>query len=156
MRDPKRCAIVNPQRGVRMSVLRQLAALLRLSQSRTPPGPEVQIERVRDPAGGTQLEQRHDMLQHFDARDHTDIMAGYTFCATMQLRTPLRVLLRHGEKHQGPKEPPVIAREQWKGIWIPVSKSWAELGFDLRSLRVVRWLRRWGRYLLTAANFCSS
>ncbi|WP_210413407.1 hypothetical protein [Altererythrobacter sp. TH136] len=74
------------------------------------------------------------MLQHFDARDDTDILAGYTFCATMQLRTPLRVLLRHGEKHVGFSEPPVIAREQWEGIWIPVPKSWAELGFDLPEL----------------------
>lgn len=43
----------------------------------------------------------------------------HTFCATMQLRTPLRVLLRHGEVCPSGIEPPAIAEEMWQGIWIP-------------------------------------
>ena len=48
-----------------------------------------------------------------------DIFIGARFCATMQIRTPLRVLLRHGQTHKTHLEaPPVIAREMWEGIWI--------------------------------------
>jgi hypothetical protein len=58
-----------------------------------------------------------------------DICDGFEFCATLQLRTPLRVLLRHGEfypKNDGGQ--PQIAREPWEGIWIPKEKTWEELG----------------------------
>jgi len=51
------------------------------------------------------------------------------FCATFQLRTPLRVLLRDGEiysKNDGRQ--PQIAREMWEGIWLPHStQSYVEL-----------------------------
>ena len=60
-----------------------------------------------------------------------DIAKGWRFCATMQLRTPLRVLTRHGEIHNGLTDPPPIAREQWEGYWLPVLKSNKELGIDL-------------------------
>ena len=37
----------------------------------------------------------------------------------MQLRTPLRVLRRHGELHRDLSAPPPrIANELWEGIWI--------------------------------------
>lgn len=50
----------------------------------------------------------------------------------MQLRTPLRVLLRHGETFYNlPNEPPQIARAQWEGIWIAQARSFRELGVDL-------------------------
>ena len=48
-----------------------------------------------------------------------DIFIGARFCATMQIRTPLRVLLRHGQTHRTHLEaPPTIAKETWEGIWI--------------------------------------
>lgn len=51
---------------------------------------------------------------------NNDIITGLRFSATMQLRTPLRVLLRHGEIHtEKSKKPPQIAREMWEGIWCP-------------------------------------
>jgi hypothetical protein len=53
---------------------------------------------------------------------------GFRFSATMQLRTPLRVLLRHGElylKNDG--QQPKIAREPWEGMWVPVGKSFEEI-----------------------------
>lgn len=38
----------------------------------------------------------------------------------MQLRTPLWVLLRHGEIAHGPADSlPVYTREMWQGIWVP-------------------------------------
>jgi hypothetical protein len=46
----------------------------------------------------------------FDARE---------FRASMQLRTPRRVLLRHGEVHADPAlPPPQIATEVWQGRWV--------------------------------------
>jgi hypothetical protein len=58
-----------------------------------------------------------------------DIVVGLEFCATLQLRTPLRVLVRNGEiytKNDGKQ--PKIAIEQWEGCWIPKLKSFSELG----------------------------
>lgn len=60
-----------------------------------------------------------------------DIAKGWKFSATMQLRTPLRVLTRHGEIHDGLTDPPTIARELWEGYWSPLLKSMKELGIDL-------------------------
>lgn len=51
---------------------------------------------------------------------NADIIKGLRFCATMQLRTPLRVLSRHEEFHADQAlPPPTIAAEQWEGIWLP-------------------------------------
>lgn len=51
----------------------------------------------------------------------SDIIKGLRFGATMQLRTPLRVLSRHNEFHTNRDAgPPEIAHEQWEGIWVPV------------------------------------
>lgn len=60
-----------------------------------------------------------------------DIIKGLKFVATMQLRTPLRVLEHHGEIFNGPGSPPPYAKEMWEGIWVPVTKSFAELGIPI-------------------------
>lgn len=60
-----------------------------------------------------------------------DVANGWVFSATIQVRTPLRVLLRHGEVHEGLSEPPAIAKEQWEGCWLPRLKTWRETGIDL-------------------------
>ena len=58
-----------------------------------------------------------------------DVCDGFIFSATLQLRTPLRVLLRHGERyHKNDGHQPQIAREPWEGIWLPKTKTWKELG----------------------------
>jgi hypothetical protein len=50
----------------------------------------------------------------------------------MQLRTPLRVLLRHGELFSDlPNEPPQIARAMWEGIWTTQTRSFREWGIAL-------------------------
>lgn len=50
----------------------------------------------------------------------------------MQLRTPLRVLLRHRELFSDlPNEPPPIARAMWEGIWTTRTPSFRELGIEL-------------------------
>lgn len=62
-----------------------------------------------------------------------DLIDGMQFVATMQLRTPLRVLRRHGEVHRGSAALPAIAQEQWEGIWVPRVKTWRELGIDTQA-----------------------
>ena len=65
-------------------------------------------------------------------KDNQDIIKGLQFVATMQLRTPLRVLLRHGEIHTDPNtEPPKIIKEMWEGIWSIKTKTYRELGVDI-------------------------
>ncbi len=65
-----------------------------------------------------------------------DIAKGWRFGATMQLRTPWRVLSRHGEIHDGLTDPPPIACEQWEGYWTPELKSVKELGIDIPEIVV--------------------
>ncbi len=75
---------------------------------------------------------RIDVHRGFDVAANADIVTGYRFFATMQLRTPLRVLRRHGEIHHGTdNEPPEIAREMWEGIWLPEVATFRELGLDV-------------------------
>lgn len=50
-------------------------------------------------------------------------ITGLQFHATMQLSTPLRVLLRHGEIHRDANSaPPKIIINEWEGIWLPESR----------------------------------
>ncbi|MFC7518923.1 helix-hairpin-helix domain-containing protein [Herbaspirillum sp. GCM10030257] len=63
---------------------------------------------------------------------NADILSGMRFSATIQMRTPLRVLEHHGELHSNPKSaPPAYAREPWEGMWVPQTKSFREMGIDL-------------------------
>lgn len=61
-----------------------------------------------------------------------DILDGMEFNATLQIRTPLDVLIHHGEIYQGP--PSQAPRYgEWKdgvspdGIWVFKTKSWEEM-----------------------------
>lgn len=56
---------------------------------------------------------------------------GYVFQATLDLRTPLRVLKRHGERHSGLTPPPVIVRNEREGFWSVWLKSWREMGYNV-------------------------
>lgn len=67
-------------------------------------------------------------------RRHPDLMGGLEFCATFQMRTPLRILKRHGELHTDiNKSPPKIAAEMWQGIWIWLwnTKTFRQLGIQI-------------------------
>lgn len=62
----------------------------------------------------------------------TDDFSGIEFEATLQLRTPLRVLLHHGEHYtKNDGRQPKIAHEPWEGIWVPKTKTFRELGIDM-------------------------
>ena len=61
------------------------------------------------------------------------LISGMEFHATMQLRTPLRVLMRHGELHTDrDTPPPKIVEQAWEGIWTYKIKTWGEMGIDLK------------------------
>ena len=77
---------------------------------------------------------RKDVL--FDQSGSSDAVGetAHVFCATMQLRTPLRVLLRHGEECPPGVEPPVIADEAWQGIWVPTLEGmglWGQMASQI-------------------------
>lgn len=62
-------------------------------------------------------------------RQNSGLISGLEFMATLQLRTPLRVLCRHGAIHSDPTSPPPpIIHELWEGIWMVKTKTWKELG----------------------------
>ena len=60
-----------------------------------------------------------------------DLIDGWTFHATLQLRTPLRILEREGEFCPLPGPPPSIATEMWHGILLPKTKTWRDRGVDI-------------------------
>lgn len=57
------------------------------------------------------------------------MIASWRLVATMNVRTPLAYLLRHGETRRG-AERPSEAIAPAHATWVPVTKSWAELGFS--------------------------
>lgn len=58
-----------------------------------------------------------------------DILAGWEMSVTMQLRTPLKWLVRHREFHEGHHKPRERLPTQY-ACWVPVTKSWRALGID--------------------------
>lgn len=62
-----------------------------------------------------------------------DVLEGYKFSATMQTRTPLRVLTQHGRLEKKPLHKlPKIIRNESEGIWIPHTRSWKDMGIDMK------------------------
>lgn len=64
------------------------------------------------------------------------VIYGHQFSATMQMRTPLRVLEQHGriERCDCSKLPQII-REQWEGIWSVKTRPWREFGIDIDEMK---------------------
>jgi hypothetical protein len=53
------------------------------------------------------------------------------FYATLQLRTPLRVLSRHGELHRERfSPPPTVTQAEGEGIWLPGIEGLGPPGFE--------------------------
>lgn len=64
-----------------------------------------------------------------------DIIKGYEFKATLQFRTPLNVLKHHKEKiFDKNKKLPKYAKEGWEGTWLPITKTYKELGLDIEEI----------------------
>lgn len=52
-----------------------------------------------------------------------DAVTYFQFCATMQLRTPLRILQHHNDTHWDRyTAPPKIVERSWQGIWVPCTR----------------------------------
>lgn len=60
-----------------------------------------------------------------------DVIDGVEFCATLQIRTPLNVLLHHGEIYNGPPSKAPNYASDADGIWMLKTKSWQSLGVDI-------------------------
>lgn len=61
-----------------------------------------------------------------------DHITGYKFTATMQMRTPAKVLHQHGRiERVASWKLPKIVNESWQGIWSPVAKTWREIGIEI-------------------------
>jgi hypothetical protein len=65
-------------------------------------------------------------------RENQDTTSGLKFYAALELRTPLRVLLRDGEIHTDiNSDPEKIANAQWEGYWAFHAKTFRDLGIDM-------------------------
>lgn len=52
-----------------------------------------------------------------------DVVTHFKFCATMQIRTPLRILQHHNDTHwDRTQAPPKIVESSWQGIWVPCTR----------------------------------
>lgn len=73
----------------------------------------------------TPAPRRHDMPMI--STGFEDIITGWRYCATMQLRTPLDILLQHNRLVPAtPAGPPELSTQMWHGIWIPdLGPQWA-------------------------------
>jgi len=92
------------------------------------------IDRLKRLIFGASAEPREESQNNINKlwRGNDDIIKGLEFIATLQLRTPLRVLLRHGEIHTDIKtEPPKTIKEMWEGAWVQKTKTFRELGCDV-------------------------
>lgn len=78
------------------------------------------------------FEERAKYLSAGQSESAGSVIYGSQFVATMQMRTPLRVLEQHGriERCDSAKLPKLI-REPWQGIWSVKTRSLREIGIDL-------------------------
>lgn len=73
-------------------------------------------------------QQQKNKLKPGDA-EYSEILDGYRFSATMQMRTPTSVLCQHGRIEKLPAHKlPRIVKQEWQGVWLPHLKPAAELG----------------------------
>lgn len=64
-----------------------------------------------------------------------DMIKCFEFNATLQLRTPLNVLKHHKEKiFDKNKKLPKYVKEGWEGTWLPITKSFKELGINMEEI----------------------
>ena len=75
--------------------------------------------------GAADQQERSEYLRDL-GRENDDFISGWQLCVTMQTRTPLEWLLRHGEISDDPKPVPME-----HAAWIPVMRTWRDLGIDI-------------------------
>jgi len=67
-------------------------------------------------------------------QEKIDVLAGSEFFASLRILTPLSVLDHHGELFKGPQDKAPSYASPADGLWIPKTKTWEELGFDLEEM----------------------
>ncbi len=78
------------------------------------------------------IQKENNFIEETIIIKNNDLIEGYEFNATLQLRTPLRILKHHKEIFKQKNLPlPKYLKEDWEGIWLPITKSYRELGFDI-------------------------
>lgn len=70
-------------------------------------------------------------------KDEDNIIKGLTFYATLNIRTPLSVLIHHAETFSGPLDEIPRYGTEADGIWLPVTKTWRELGINMDEMSEV-------------------
>lgn len=71
-----------------------------------------------DEIAPTEEARRHDMPMVPGGNE--DIITGWRFCATLQMRTPLAILREHNRVVPATRNgPPQLTTEMWQGIWVP-------------------------------------
>lgn len=81
-----------------------------------------------------------------------DIIAGWQLSVTMQRRTPLAWLLRHGEFHEGSDRPREIVPMQ-HACWVPVTRSWRSLGIEVDETRETTMASEIGQIPVNGGDF---
>lgn len=65
---------------------------------------------------------------------NSDVIEGMEFSATLQIRTPLSVLERHGEIFLGPPSQTPTYGSQADGVWVFKTRSFRDMGLDVDEL----------------------
>lgn len=66
-------------------------------------------------------------------KNNESVVGSLEFYATLQLRTPLEILLLDGKQHTNPNLPPDFNVEPWQGSWVPRLKPWEGMNHDFNS-----------------------
>lgn len=91
-----------------------------------------QVFRLRSFSPFSYLAAHQKNMIKSDDVEYSDIIDGYKFIATMQMRTPASVLSQHGRIEKVPVHRlPRIVRQEWQGIWIPNPKSFRDMGLNI-------------------------
>lgn len=91
-----------------------------------------QVIRLRSFSPFSYLAAHQKNMIKSDDVEYSDIIDGYKFTATMQMRTPASVLRQHGRIEKVPVHRlPRIVRHEWQGMWLPNPKSFRDIGLDI-------------------------
>lgn len=113
---------------------RKIVIWLKDTGSLSPSGNKVLILKSSSPFEYL-AQQQKSKIKPGDS-EYSDILDGYRFSATMQMRTPTSVLCQHGRIEKVPAHKlPRIVKQDWQGAWLPHLKPVEELGPCTRDVK---------------------
>jgi hypothetical protein len=90
------------------------------------------VPELASPGSVTKGTIRHDVIAVEDRGLINDMIIGWEYCATLDLETPLVALEMDGVTQPGVEPPAQIPGTSARdGVWLPVTKSFCDLGVDL-------------------------